>query len=415
MDVAALTSLLAPPGWDLLRSLPPYDESAVMPLGERLRNEGHSPALVAAALTQSRLRSQATAKFGPFAGDLLYTADGLEQATRLPVAARHARRFVDAGCTSVADLGCGIGADALAMAGLGLRVEAVEADPVTAAIATVNLRLASGDASVRHGDAMTFPEGSGPVEGAWADPARRAGGRRIGDPEKWSPPLSWALGLPAAGAPVGVRAVGVKVAPGIDHDLVPFDQGWQVEWTSVDGDVVEAVLWHGAASDPLVRRAADVLVTDPDSPDAVAEVARVTDADAPPPDEVGAAEIGDVLYEPDGAVIRAGLVTAVAAAVGGRLIDPSIAFVTADTPAPTTPLAKAYEVEAVLPWGLKRLRGYLSARGVGQVVVKRRGSPIDPDELRKALRLSGDGSATVILTRSLGRRVAIVCRPVTPT
>lgn len=412
MDVAGLTALLAPSGWALLDSLPPYDEAGVLALGERLRAEGHDPALVAAALTQSRLRSHAVTKFGPFAGELLYTADGLEQATRLPVAARHARRFVNAGCSSVADLGCGIGSDALAMAGLGLRVEAVEADPVTAAIATVNLRLASGDASVRHGDATTFPDGSGPVDGAWADPARRAAGRRIGDPEKWSPPLSWALALPAAGAPVGVRAVGVKVAPGIDHDLVPYEDGWQAEWTSVDGDVVEAVLWHGAAADPLVRRAADVLVTDPDAPDSVAEVARVTDADAPPAEDVGAAEVGDVLYEPDGAVIRAGLVTAVAVAVGGRLIDPSIAFVTADTPAPITPLARAYEVEAVLPWGLKRLRNYLSARGIGHVVVKRRGSPIDPDELRQALRLSGDASATVVLTRSLGRRVVIVCRPV---
>jgi SAM-dependent methyltransferase len=412
MDVAGLTALLAPDGWDLLRSLPPYDEADVLALGERLRAEGHSPALVAAALTQARLRSQAGGKFGPFAPDLLYTAEGLEQATRLPVAARHARRFVDAGVAAVADLGCGIGADALAMAGLGLRVEAIESDPVTAAVATVNLRLAAGDATVRHGDATEFPAGFGAVTGAWADPARRSGGRRVADPEKWSPPLSWALGLPTAGAPAGVRAVGVKVAPGIDHDLVPFDAGWQAEWTSVDGDVVEAVLWHGAAADSLVRRAADVLVTDPDSPDAVAEVARVTDADAPPAEEVGAGEVGDVLYEPDGAVIRAGLVTAVAAAVGGRLIDPSIAFVTADTPAPTTPLARAYEVEAVLPWGLKRLRGYLSARGVGHVVVKRRGSPIEPDELRRALRLSGEATATVVLTRALGRRVAVVCHPV---
>ncbi|MGF1663926.1 MAG: SAM-dependent methyltransferase [Kineosporiaceae bacterium] len=411
MDVAGLTALLAPDGWDLLRSLPPYDEADVLGLSERLRAEGHSPALVAAALTQARLRARAGSKFGPFAPDLLYTAEGLEQATRLPVAARHARRFVEARVDAVADLGCGIGGDALAMAGLGLRVEAVESDPVTAAVATVNLRLAAGDATVRHGDATRFPDGFGLVSGAWADPARRAGGRRIADPQAWSPPLSWALELPTAGAAAGVRAVGVKVAPGIDHDRIPFEAGWQAEWTSVDGDVVEAVLWHGAAAESLVRRAADVLVTDPDSPDAVAEVARVTDADAPPADEIGAGEIGDLLYEPDGAVIRAGLVTAVAAAVGGRLIDPSIAFVTAGTPAPTTPLATVYEVEAVLPWGLKRLRGYLSARDVGHVVVKRRGSPIDPDELRTALRLSGEGTATVVLTRALGRRVAVVCHP----
>lgn len=404
MDVASLSSLLAPEGWDLLGSLPPYDALDPLALGERLRAEGHDPGLVAAALTQSRLRSEARTKFGPVADDLLYTPDGLEQATRLGVAARHAQRFVAAGLTSVADLGCGIGGDALAMAGLGLRVEAVDADPVTAALATVNLRVAGGAATVRHGDATDFPEGFGPVEGAWADPARRAGGRRIADPEKWSPPLSWALSLPRH----GLHGVGIKVAPGIDHDAVPYDEGWQAEWTSVDGDVVEAALWHGAVSDPLVARSASVLRTE--GPDTV-EAGKVTDADAPPAGEVGIGQVGDLLYEPDGAVIRAGLVTAVAARTGGRLIDPTIAFVTADTPATTTPLARTYTVETVLPWGLKRLRGYLTARGVGHVVVKRRGSPVEPDELRRALRLSGSGTATVVLTRVQGARVAIVCHP----
>jgi hypothetical protein len=408
MDVATLTSLLAPAGWELLNCLPPYDDLDPLATGERLRAAGHDPALVAAALTQARLRGVATAKFGPLAGDLLFTADGLEQATRLGVAARHARRFVAAGIDRVADLGCGIGADSLAFAGLGLTVEAVDSDPVAAALATVNLRVAGGGATVRHGDATDFPDGFGEVGGAWADPARRVAGRRIAEPEKWQPPLSWALALPGRVPGGPPRGVGVKVAPGIDHAEIPFDAGWQAEWTSVDGDVVEAALWHGAVTDPLVARSASVLVAE--GPDTV-EAARVRDLDAPEAAEIGVGDVGDLLYEPDGAVIRAGLVTAVAAAVGGRMIDPSIAFVTADTPARTTPLARAYQVETVLPWGLKRLRGYLAARGVGHVVVKRRGSPIDPEELRRALRLSGDGEATVVLTRARGRRVVVVCSP----
>src|SRR4029079_19794259 len=130
------------------------DESSAMALTEQLQRDGHAPEMVAAALTQSRLRAVAQAKFGPFAAGMLFTPTGLEQATRLQVAARHAQRFASAGITSVADLGCGIGGDAMALAGLGLEVLAVERDEVTASVATVNLRHWP-QARVRHEDATT--------------------------------------------------------------------------------------------------------------------------------------------------------------------------------------------------------------------------------------------------------------------
>src|SRR3954468_963660 len=155
MDSEGLTQLLSPTGWALLSALPPYDEARTMALSERLRQEGLDPVLVAAALTQSRLRAKAIPKFGDFAGGMLFTAAGLEQATRLNVAAHHARRFRDAGSTRVADLTCGIGADAMAFAGIGLRVLATDLDEATAAIATVNLRHFP-DAEVRHGDGLAL-------------------------------------------------------------------------------------------------------------------------------------------------------------------------------------------------------------------------------------------------------------------
>ena len=131
--------LLTPEGWELLSSLPPYDPSEALSLGRSLREEGHSPALVAAALTQQRLRERAAAKFGPFAQQMLFTADGLEQATRLTVSAHHAARYAAAGVTKVADLGCGIGGDAVALAGLDLPVLAVDRDEAAAALATTLL------------------------------------------------------------------------------------------------------------------------------------------------------------------------------------------------------------------------------------------------------------------------------------
>ena len=134
MDAASVSKLLSPDGWALLNSLPPYDEKQAMALATRLRAEGVDADLAAAALTQSRLRAKAHAKLGDFADGMLFTPDGVEQATRLVVAALHARRYLAAGVTRVADLTSGIGADALAFAGVGLRVLATDVDEVTAAV-----------------------------------------------------------------------------------------------------------------------------------------------------------------------------------------------------------------------------------------------------------------------------------------
>ena len=140
MDVPELRELLSTDGLRLLDSLPPFDSSAdVVAAVAQLRKLGHPPGLVAAVLTQSRLRARAAAKFGPFADRMLFTEPGLEQATRLRVAALHAGRYRDAGLTDVVDLGSGIGADSLAMAAIDIRVTAVELDEVTAAIASYNL------------------------------------------------------------------------------------------------------------------------------------------------------------------------------------------------------------------------------------------------------------------------------------
>src|SRR5215217_4003599 len=123
-----IADILTPEGWELVNSLGPYAEADSLRLTERLRKAGHSPDAVAAALTQSRLRAKAAAKFGPFAEHMVFTSAGLEQATRLSVAARHAQRFVDAGLVTVADLGCGLGADSMALATLDRQVTAVELD-----------------------------------------------------------------------------------------------------------------------------------------------------------------------------------------------------------------------------------------------------------------------------------------------
>lgn len=398
MDLEAIGALLTPEGWALLESLPGYDESQAIALGERLRREGHPPALVSAALTQARLRARARAKFGPFATGMLFTPEGLEQATRLSVAARHAQRFHVAGITRVADLGCGIGSDSMAFATFDREVVAVEKDDVTAAVATMNLRHWP-EATVRCEDATTTDLTG--IGGAFIDPARRtAAGKRLLDPRTGSPALSFVYDLARR-----LPAVGLKTAPGIPHHLVPA--GAEAQWVSVAGEVVEAALWFGLTARDAVRRAALVLPPDDDT---VTEPVEVTDTGLVDP-PVGS--VGAVLYEPDGAVIRAGLVGQVAAAVGGRLLDRTIAYVTSDR-AVRTPLATAYAVEDVFGFQLKTLRTWLRDRGVGRLTIKKRGTAVEPDQLRRQLRLSGDNEATIVLTRVDGRQSVLAVRPLRP-
>ncbi len=134
--MSELRALLTPEGLRLLDETGPVESTAAVAAAvSRLRAAGHGPDLVSAVVGQARLRSRAAVKFGPFAARLLFTPAGLEQATRLSVAARHAGRFRDAGRRRIADLGCGIGGDALGFAALGLAATAVDADEPTAAVA----------------------------------------------------------------------------------------------------------------------------------------------------------------------------------------------------------------------------------------------------------------------------------------
>jgi hypothetical protein len=353
-----------------------------------LRARGFEPALAAAALTQAGLRLRAAAKFGDAAGTMLFTRAGLEQATRAVVADRRAARLRAAGVETLADLGCGLGSDALAAARQGIRVHAVDADPLTAALAADNVRAAglSHLVSVASADAAGVPVER--YDAVFADPARRRAGRgRLMDPRSWSPPWDFIAALPGR-----VPRTVLKLAPGIDHALLP--PGAEGEWVSVDGDLVEAAFWCG----PLARaeRRASLLPGG-------AELTGSGMAAAP----VG--PVGAFLYDPDPAVVRAHLVAEFAATIGGRLADPSIAYVYTDT-AVDTVYGRRLEITDVLPFSLKRLRTVLRERGIGRLEIRKRGSALEPEQLRRDLRLSGSAGASLVLTRVAGAPTVLLCR-----
>lgn len=440
-----LAQLLTPEGMHLVDSLGPYREDQVLSISTRLRAEGFAPEVVSEALTQSRLRTAGAEKFGEFASRMLFTQAGLEQATRMQVSAVHAQRFVDAGITSVADLGCGIGADSMALAGLGLSVVAVERDHTTAAVATVNLmpfpnaQVVAGDAQAIDWD--TVPGGR--PHSLWLDPARRtddrpraASSQRIFDPEAFSPPLSFVQELAATGIPMGV-----KMGPGMPHSAIPAN--CEAQWVSHRGDVVEVVLWFNALARPGVRRAALVLHDDAtrheltsatEFPDLGEEPDH---GDSPPTSEEHGASGADgqdhlhqvtpgcVLWEPDGAVIRAGLVQEVGQRLGARLIHPRIAYLVgpadgelvsgAGGTASSWGFARGYRIREVLPHTVKMLKTWVKANRVGTLEIKKRGTDVTPEQLRKQLKPSGPNRATLIVTRMATpegeRRVVLVADP----
>jgi THUMP domain-like len=387
MDQPELRELFSIEGLRLLDSLPPFDSTAdVVRTVSELRKAGHSAALVAAVLSQARLRHRAQAKFGPFADRMLFTEAGLEQATRLGVAAHHAGRFSDAGVKWVADLGSGIGADALAIAALEIEVTAVERDEVTAAIAAYNLAPWS-NARVEHAAAEEVDLAG--VDGIYLDPARRDGARRLRDPGDWSPSLDFAFGL------AELYPTGIKLGPGIDRELIPDSA--EAQWVSVDRDVVELGLWFGAVARPGVRRAALVI-----SDSGTAELTAADDsADVEP------GVLGEFVYEPDGAVIRARLIGDLARTIGGRMLDQSIAYVTSDT-AHVTPFASCFRVIEEFPLDKRTLKREVASRGIGSLEIKKRGVDIDPAQFRMALAPKGDASGTLILTRVGGKRRALL-------
>nr|BFE76574.1 class I SAM-dependent methyltransferase [Actinoplanes digitatis] len=388
MDLELLAALRTPEGAAALTAAAEVTGADPLAAATALRTRGLSPGLAAAALTQTDLRIRAEAKFGTAAQTMLFTRAGLEQATRAAVADRRAGRLRAAGVETLADLGCGLGSDALAAARAGIRVYAVDADPLTAALAAANAEAASLAhlVTVECADATSVPVER--FDAVFADPARRRAGRgRVMDPRSWSPPWDFIAALPGR-----VPRTVLKLAPGIDHALLP--PGAEGEWVSVGGDLVEAAFWCGPLAE-FARRA--ILLP------SGAELTGSGTAAAP----VG--PVGAFLYDPDPAVVRSHLVAEFAATIGGRIADPEIAYVYTDT-AVDTPFGRRLEITDVLPFSLKRLRTLLRERGVGRLEIRKRGSALEPEQLRRDLRLRGNAPASLVLTRVAGAPTALLCR-----
>ena len=398
MDRSSFLSLISPEGQALLAEVGDLDSKAdVLKLVAKLRSKGHSADLVATVLTQAKLRRRAQAKFGEFANRMYFTEAGLEQASRLKVAAIHAGRFRDSGITNIADLGCGIGAETLAMASLDLTVSAFELDEVTAAIASYNLasfeKVTVEQADVTKLDLTNF-------EGAFIDPARRdldgpkkEFTKRKYDLSEISPSFEFVMEVAKKIPTI------VKLGPGLDHKDIPQDA--EAVWVSDNGDLVEMTLYFGTVARENIVRAA-VLLT----PNGTFEINSSNHArtDAP----IGA--LGAYVYEPDAALIRSHLIGDLAIDLNLHIFANEIAYLTGDEKI-DSPWLKGYKVLDNLVFDRKKLKSYLRERNVGILEIKKRGADITPEQLRRELAPKGPNSLTLIVTRVADTHRVLVVEP----
>jgi len=348
---------------------------------EKLRRE--FPAMyVRAALTLTDLRGRAQRKFER-ADAMFFDRDGLEQASGDVIAEHRAKRYV--AFDRVADLCCGVGGDSAALAGL-VDLVSVDVRPARAAMTRANVEAAGHSVQVVCSDVRHWRPS---CDAVFIDPSRRESGRRVTKLSNYAPSVDDLAWLAPA------SAIGIKVAPGIDHTDLP--DGCEVEFISVDGECREAVLWMGG-----LRSDADVRAT-------VLPSGKSLVREAVGPVECGS--VGQYLYEPDRAVIRAHLVDQVAVQIGGHNLDPQVAYLSGDQLI-ETPFAQAYRVREVMAFSMKRIQAYVKAHGIGRIEIKKRRFPMTPDAVRKKLKLKGSEPVTLVLTRIGEAATAIFCDPV---
>lgn len=339
----------------------------------RARFTTQAPALVETVL----LRRKAVAKL-PGSGGWLFTDDALQQATPAVVARHRAARLRG---RRVHDVTCSIGTELSALVGIAEIVVGSDLDPVRLRMAGHNVP----GATLLRADALV-PTSTGTT--VLADPARRSEGKRTHDPAALMPPLPDLLDT------YRDRELVVKCAPGLDFARL----GWagEIEVVSLDGGVREACLWSPGLSQ--VGRRATVLASTGSS-------WEVTDAES---DDIPVRAPGEWIIDPDGAVVRAGLVRHYAARHGLWQLDPRIAYLTGDR---VPDGVRGFRILEQLKYTEKGLRQALARRDCGSAEILVRGVDVDPAVLRPRLKLRGDAPLGVVISRIGRTPVAFVCAP----
>jgi hypothetical protein len=400
MNVREFRKILAPAGQEALRAAAALEPSEPEFLAhfDALKRQ-YPPELARLALEIAILRREAQSKF-PFASQLYFTRPALEQASSYTIAAYRSQRY--AGFQHIADLGCSVGSDTLALASRAPTI-GIDLDPVRLAMAQANLACLSlpYNASLLQADlTQRLPLAASENTGLFFDPARRSGERRLFSVREYIPPLNiieeWLLRFPA---------LGVKISPGVNLEQLSGYRA-EIEFISLGGELKEAALWFGPLK--TCHRRATLLPGEH-------SLLAITESPLPAGSErrLPLSEPLSYLYEPDPAILRAGLVQLLGEQLSAAQLDPDIAYLTSDRLV-ETPFARAWRVEFWIPFGIKRLRQALRLRSVTDVIVKKRGSPLQPEELIHNLRLEhskdqDSAQRVLFLTHLRGRPIVVIC------
>lgn len=391
ITLADLEFLQSDVGLKLLACLATADlsESNTLKLITSLR-QAYDANQVRAGITQARLRQKAILKFGEVASQMLFTSSALEQASD-PLVRRYRANYCQG--ASVLDVCCGIGTDAMAMAQVAESVLGLDIDPIRVAIATHNATILGLTnlhfemADVRDG----IPDSYDII---FYDPARRnSQGKRIYDVERYIPPLSLIQEWQS-------EHIVVKLSPGVDQDQLKTYSGG-VEFVSVSGDLKEAIFWCNAQW----RGAKATLLTDR------GETHHWLRTHTP---TVPITEPRGWLVEPDAAIIRAGLVQDVAESLDGTMLDETIAYFCTSSQ-PQSVWVRSWEIVDWMPFNLKRLKAYIREHDIGRLTIKKRGSPLTPEELLKKLKPRGEEPRVLVLTRYQSQPIILICKEPTIT
>ncbi len=372
----------------------------------------HSIEVVTLALRLAEARRKAPAKF-PRGAELYFTPELLEQASAYPVAMHRARRLTPLG--RVLDLGCGGGGDLSCLAQAGASALGMERDALALAMAQANLETLGLEGELELG---AFPDDDPPRhDSLFTDPARREGGRRPGGSGRAGRRQNIAEFSPS---PASLRPLlksasnwCIKWGPALDlsHEALSGQDGpladlnredYELELVSWKGELREAAIWGGGL--PRSRAAATVLEGELDD----FQVNRFEgDPELPAP---AIKAPGDYIHEPDGSLIRSGLLADFARRENLFLLAEQIAYLSSERD-PKSPYLKSFKRLESFPFSLARVQEALDRRKIGTLALKKRGFPLAPEELRTRLRLEGEGSAVLIIHRSPEGHLAHLCKP----
>lgn len=381
MELETLDYLLSNEGDNLLDIARSMDGSFLAKL-TTLRKK-YPAQIASAALELIELRKRASKKFS-LADQMFFTKEALEQSSGEMISGYRAERFYNE--SSVLDLACGIGGDTIGLASR-CYVTAVDIDPVRIRMAERNIEIYGLSDRVNFicDDVTNIPL---IADAAFIDPSRRTDGKRTTRLSQMSPSVDFIYKLVHS-----IPDCGVKLSPATDDEELDSLEA-EIEFINDSGECKEALAWFGNFKHDIKS---------------VVILPQKTRMSFQAVNRIPVSTPGEYIYEPAACVIRAHMVEQLASEIGAWKIDEKIAYLSSHT-VTKTPFAVSYKVIQSFPFNIKELNRQLNKLDIGNVIIKKRGIPFEPEDIMRKLKLTGKLEAILILTKVNDRIWTFVCQ-----